>query len=267
MLAIPSNIATGTGPMLWVPLQGSPFGSDGLAIVIGLDQSYPSPAYQTITIVGNSADNECAKPGDFGSALVLQGANNAPGVVMLNDPACGLIVVDPSTLLVIDQSTPTTDPAYQFIAEDGAHSHPIFDELTSNLYFLDFSEYGASFPRVCCQVMSNYQDCPGWGQSCRQIPGTGTYTDFGQNTVQGKWTFMSLAFFANVSRSRRSIRFCADGRAYTPSPSRPPTQKLYISASGANRDDVAQARYGYGSALFVVVRFHSPRECSQLRRR
>jgi hypothetical protein len=201
MLAIPSNIATGTGPMLWVPLQGSPFGSDGLAIVIGLDQTYDNPPYQLITIVGNSADNECAKPGDFGSALVLQGANNAPGVVMLNDPECGLIVVDPSTRLVVDQSTPTTNPAYQFIAEDGAHSHPIFDELTSNLYFLDFSEYGANFPRVCCKVMSNSQDCPGWGQTCRQIPGTGAYTDVLGNAVQGKWTFMSLAFFASVSRA------------------------------------------------------------------
>jgi hypothetical protein len=232
MLAIPSSISTGTGSMIYIPTMKSLEGSDGIAIVIGTDSSYSFPPYQQITVVGPSADSECKEVGDYGSALVTQGADAStpdgyPGIVVLNDPKCGLITVDPKTLLIIDQ---VSKENYNFIAEEGAHSHPVFDKMTTNLYFIDFGTYGPLLPRVCCSRLKDYQNCDGWRRpdGCIDLPSTGSYIDGSGTLVQGKWSFLAMAYYNNY---------------------------LYITASGPNRDDAAGlARYGYKSSIFVIVR-------------
>ena len=153
----------------------------------------------------------------------------SPAIAMLSTSLCGLIVVDPLTLLVVYQSAPTTVPAYEFSGQDGAHSHPIFDSLTTNFYFVDYADYRSVASRVCCKRMSDSQNCAGWVRSdgCVDVPTTGTYDDGTGTTIFGKWSFISLSFYNSY---------------------------LYVSASGAMNDDVAFARYGYKSIVYVIVR-------------
>ena len=226
MLIIPSSEATNTGKQLFIPLMATMAGNDGLAVVVGLDSTYDNPAFQALTVVTPSADQDCRFPSDAGSALVSYGANRDPAVLMLSAAQC-----DSRIVYLADrregESPVFGDAKSQFLGDDGLHAHPVYDVVTRNAYAADFMSAPTCAPqRVCCTSMANGGSCTAWtraGDNCVDVPSTGTYMAGGES-YSGHWSFFGLALYGS---------------------------DLYLSASGALNDDSPLARFGYSSALFV----------------
>ena len=236
MLVVPNGVQAGAvTKQLWVPLQASQLGADGLAITIGLEVGDPS--YQIATLIkgDTSLSSACKYPGDYGSAVVT--GVNGPAVAMLSSPDCGLLLVDVLSGLVTYQSTTDTASGFPtrplfFFGEDGVHGQPAFGFYQEQLYFLDFADFNVS-QRLCCRDTSSatFAPCAGWARAdgCVDLPSTGAYTltiDGNVLPVSGNYEWVALALDAQLNT-------------------------LYVSASGVYNDDIASARFGVTSSLFA----------------
>ena len=217
MLVIPDTDTT--TKQLWIPLQASFIGSDGLAVIVGLAPTAepPSPAYKSMnTFVPKPP--ACSYPGDDGSVLI--DGQYGPTVVQLSsEEGCGLIAITVSDLSVAYQDN--TD--YVFTGEDGVHSQPAYDSNSGSLFFLNFADYNNTQQLCCLQAASLSQACSSWSSICVSIPSIGSYP-YGDQVINGNWQWLGLATYNGA---------------------------VVVSASGAKNDDLVMARFGIGSALFV----------------
>ena len=162
---------------LWVPLMGSYFKSAGIALLV---DTVDSPT--TFSLVPRPTAT-CARetgPADHGSAAVTL-KSNVQGVAQLSSTLCGRLLygVDygsPNATLV-SASYPPNAGETLFEFEMGEHSHPLFDPITSNLFYVNFQTSPfAPLQKVCCLDTSSptaSEPCSSWPnvpQGCVSIP-------------------------------------------------------------------------------------------------
>ena len=220
MLIIPKKGISVT-KQLWIPLQASTLGSDGIAVTVGLDLNVvmPAPKFGNFTLVPKP--DKCSFPGDDGSVLI--DVNGKSTVLHLSsEEGCGLIAIDVATRTHNGVISDSVD--YVFTGEDGVHSQPAYDSTLGFVYFLDFADY-SNTQRVCCKLADDLsQKCTTWISTCAPIPTVGAYIDGAGNSVNGNWEWLGLAIYQG---------------------------SVIVSASGAVNDDLVFARYGVRSSLFV----------------
>ena len=169
--------------LLWVPLAASyAFPAAGIAATINMTsgalQFVPVP-----TIAG------CAKPDDLGSVAV-DGGN----VVLLSsdgDASCGAVALDPTGALLY-----STFPDNRYLFDgDGEHTHPLFDDDTNQLYFLDFELriVDGVGQKLCCLDTTNgaFANCAGWSNPCVVLPSFERVQE-DTDVVDYRWDWMSM---------------------------------------------------------------------------
>lgn len=196
LLAVPNAGSLGS-MQLWVPLKGEMFGTDGLFMVI--DTSTTDGSY---TIAGKTPlpnNGLCTNPYDAGTTLLTYGPNNAPGVAVLSQEDCGLMVLDGASMQVTYSTFPT-EAGRSFLG-DGEHSHPIFDRATGNLYFLDHQPWDKP-QLLCCRNTAAFATCAGWpGERDTQYGPCVPLPAEGVDSAEGgvfHWDWMAGAFYNNL---------------------------------------------------------------------
>jgi len=64
-----------------------------------------------------------------------------------------------------------SSPSQAYLFErQGEHAHPVYDPVSKNIYFLDYSIRLGAPQQLCCQSVADWGYCKGWTNVCENIP-------------------------------------------------------------------------------------------------
>ena len=170
--------------LLWVPLAAS-YAFPAAGIAATLDMTTGALAWIPVPAISG-----CVKPDDLGSAAV-DGGN----VVLLSsdgDASCGAVALDPTGAFLY-----SSFPADEFLFDgEGEHTHPLFDDDTNQLYFLDFELkiVDGVGQKLCCRDTTGgaFANCAGWANGCVVLPSFERVQE-DTDVVDYRWDWMSMA--------------------------------------------------------------------------
>ena len=179
------------GDQLWIPVSGQLGGTDGIAIVLSTAVFTGSDVPPVFVPLPPG----CSYPQDMGSATLtgrLEFEAAVSGVLILGMLDCG------ATAAHVDMASGTVGTmwssplmAYNFQRE-GEHAHPVYDAVSQNIFFLDYSVRIGAPQQLCCQSASDWGFCTGWSNVCVNIPAE-SYDPDTESFTEWDWLAMSVS--------------------------------------------------------------------------